>query len=254
MKKDIFISHATKDKPTIVLPLYTQLKTHKLNPWIDKEDIRHSDSLFEAINRGLRDSLYAVAIISPSFVGNSWTNAELQAIFGLMNEKRIIRLFIVYHEIDRDELIEKYPLLVDNLAFDSSEGVEAIAKQISSIILTKNQLKSFVYSQKSDIPKEPSDPTLQESFYFVMNMQYEVQEVENSFLSEFVKRLTDKEKEQLVKLVTKDLILNSDKHAKLYEEVVLRIPHRGSDDVGLDLSLIEDYVLVAILAKSLELE
>jgi hypothetical protein len=35
----IFISHATKEKPTIALPLYTQLKIHKLNPWIDQEDI-----------------------------------------------------------------------------------------------------------------------------------------------------------------------------------------------------------------------
>jgi len=49
----IFISHTTKDKTTIVLPLYTHLKAHKLNPWIDKEEIEPSSSIFRTINSGL---------------------------------------------------------------------------------------------------------------------------------------------------------------------------------------------------------
>jgi len=58
MRAKIFISHATTDKSTIVLPLYSKLKTYKLNPWIDKEEIKESDSIFRAINRGLANSLF----------------------------------------------------------------------------------------------------------------------------------------------------------------------------------------------------
>jgi len=66
----IFISHATNDKATIALPLYAQLQIQNLNPWIDKKEIKHSSSLFHSINRGLAESLYAVVIISPSFISS----------------------------------------------------------------------------------------------------------------------------------------------------------------------------------------
>jgi len=44
------------------------------------------------------------------------------------------------------------------------------------------------------------------------------------------------------------LIQNSERYARLYEDVVRRIPHRGADgEVFVDLSLIGDDVLVGLL-------
>ena len=249
----IFISHATKEKPTVALPLYTQLKIHKLNPWIDQEDIAHSDSLFDAINSGLSGSLYAVAIVSPSFIQSEWTNAELQSIYSLMINKKIVRLFLIYHQISRGELLKHYPLLADNLAFDSSCGVELIAKKISDIVTIKSELKGLIDGKETTSTAQEDLPTIEESFYLLLNLQYEVERVEESYLNGVLKRLSKGERIRLMRLIAKDLILNSEEYAKLYEDVVLRIPHRGSDEeVVIDLSLIEDDVLVGILEKSLD--
>ncbi|NOZ91431.1 MAG: SUMF1/EgtB/PvdO family nonheme iron enzyme [Epsilonproteobacteria bacterium] len=139
---DVFISHATKDKITIALPLYNQLQIHQLDPWIDKEDIKQGDSLFKAINDGLANSSYAIVIISPHFIKSEWTNKELETIFNLLVEKKIINIFLIYHKIDREILIQKYPLLTDTLAFNSEDGIEYIANRISDIIYNKEKIEN----------------------------------------------------------------------------------------------------------------
>lgn len=248
----IFISHATTDKTTIALPLYTQLKAHKLNPWIDKEDIQQSDSIFRTINSGLANASYAVAVISSSFMQSEWTNRELESIFNLMVEKKIIRLFVIYHKIPRGEVVYTYPLLADNLAFDSSDGVEYIAKQIGAIVLTKSELKTLIEGKEYSTENLENLPTVEESFYMIMNLQYEVEKVDNPFLKETVKRLSSKEREDMMRLLAQTLIQDNERYAKLYSDIKQRIPHRGGDDeVLVDLSLIGDDVLVGLLESSL---
>lgn len=252
MTVKIFISHAKKDKATIALPLYTQLRTHNLNPWIDKKDIEHSSSLFHAINKGLAESLYAVVIISPSFINSNWTNKELEAIHNRYVEKRISHLFVIYHEIERSSVVDIYPLLSDNLAFDSQDGVDYIAKRIRSSIETKDELREFVKAKQEGreyvVSNENELPRLDESFYFMMNLQHGMERVEEPFLAETIKRLTSIEKEKMIQLLVKDLIQNDESYARLYEDVVRRIPHRGRDEeVFVDLNLIGDDVLVSLL-------
>lgn len=255
----IFISHATNDKVTIALPLYTQLQIHNLNPWIDKKDIKYSSSLFHSINRGLAESLYAVVIISPSFIASDWTNKELEAIHNRHVEKKISHLFLVYHQIERDSVVDIYPLLCDNFAFDSMDGVEYIAQKIQSSIKTKQEIRDFVRAKQEGreyiVSNQNELPRLDESFYFMMNIQREVKRVEEPFLIETIKRLTSIEKEKMIQLLVKDLIQNDESYARLYEDVIRRIPHRGGDeDVFVDLSLIGDDVLVGVLESSLKFE
>jgi len=248
MDTKIFISHATEEKVTIALPLFSQLKTYNLNPWIDKEEIKPSDSLFRTINSGLSNASYAVAVISSSFMEKEWTNRELESIFNLMIEKKIIRLFVIYHKIGRDVLVKKYPLLSDNFAFNSDDGVEYIAKEINSIVLTKNELKTLIDGKKYSTKNLENLPTVEESFYMIMNLQYEVEKVDNPFLKEMVKRLSSKEKEDMIRLLAQTLIQENSQYSKLYDDVKERIPHRGGDDdVLVDLSLIGDDVLVGLL-------
>jgi len=250
MRAKIFISHATTDKSTIVLPLYSKLKTYKLNPWIDKEEIKQSDSIFRAINRGLANSSYAVAVISPAFIKNEWTNRELESIYNLMVEKKIIRLFMVYHKIQRELITDTYPLLADNLAFDSSDGVEYIAKQISSIILTKSELNNLIEGKDYETSSLENLPTAEESFYMIMNIQYEVEKVNNPFLEEMVKRLSTKEREDMIRLLAQTLIQESSRYAKLYSDIKERMPYRGGDEeVLVDFGLIGDDVLVGLLER-----
>ena len=189
MKKDIFISHATTDKPTIALSLYTQLKTNNLTPWIDKEKMQQSDSLFRTINSGLSNASYAVAIISPSFIQSEWTNRELESIFNLMVDKKIVRLFVIYHQMPRETVVKTYPLLVNTLAFNNSDGVEYIAKRMSAIILTKSKLKTLIEGRAYNTANLENLFTVEESLYIIMNLQYELEKVKTPFLEETVKRL-----------------------------------------------------------------
>jgi len=179
----------------------------------------------------------------------SWTNKELEAIHNRHVEQKISHLFLIYHEIQRDSVVDIYPLLSDNFAFDSSDGVEYIAQRIQSSIETKQELRDFIRAKQEGkeyvVSNQNELPKLDESFYFMMNIQREVKKVEEPFLTETIRRLTSIEKEKMIQLLVKDLIQNDESYARLHEDVVRRIPHRGGDkEVFIDLSLIGDDVLV----------
>lgn len=234
----IFISHATTDKNAIAIPLYEYLKKYNLNPWIDKEGVEYGDSIFNVINRALNNSEYAIVIISPAFVQNEWTNKELESIFTLAREKKIKQLFVVYHNIKREVVIEKYPLISDIRAFDSSEGAEYIAKKIAKIVLSKQELNALINGQKYNINIVDNLPTIEESFYIIKNLEPQVKEVKNPFLEETIKRLSKQEKEDMLRLLAFNIIQEDNQYAKLYEQIIERIPHRGSRENEISLRII----------------
>ena len=80
-KKQIFISHSSKEKEQLALPLYNFLESYNLNPWIDKKNMKGSDSLFVEINNGIKESDSYVVILSSAFVKSNWTIKEFSAIF-----------------------------------------------------------------------------------------------------------------------------------------------------------------------------
>jgi hypothetical protein len=77
---DVFISHASEDKDTIVRSLATQLVGRGLKVWYDEFTLRIGDSLRQKIDKGLARSRVGLVVLSPSFVSKGWTNYELDGI------------------------------------------------------------------------------------------------------------------------------------------------------------------------------
>lgn len=132
-KIDFFISHASEDKQDIVKKLADNLIINGASVFYDEYSIRLGDSISESINRGLTVSNHAIVILSKYFFDKGWTNAELQAIFNksISNQYKIL---IVYHGITHADVVERYPLLADKKAVDSSIGIEKITESLFSAI------------------------------------------------------------------------------------------------------------------------
>lgn len=77
---DVFISHASEDKDTIVRSLVTALTDQHLSVWYDEFTLRIGDSLREKIDRGLANSKMGLVVLSPAFISRGWTNYELDGI------------------------------------------------------------------------------------------------------------------------------------------------------------------------------
>ena len=79
-KYDIFISHASEDKDSLVRPLATVLERLSVRVWYDEFSLQLGDSLVASIDKGLKESRFGLVVLSKSFLGKNWTEYELRSL------------------------------------------------------------------------------------------------------------------------------------------------------------------------------
>lgn len=132
---DVFISHASEDKDTIVHSLATELITKGLRVWYDDFTLRIGDSLRQKIDKGLARSRVGLVVLSPSFVAKGWTNYELDGIITRAVSGEQI-LLPIWHNITKQEVIDFSPSLADKVARSTAtHTVREIATEIAELLL-----------------------------------------------------------------------------------------------------------------------
>ena len=133
-KYDVFISHASEDKDSVVRPLAHALSASGLKVWYDEFELRIGDSLRRKIDTGLANSRFGVVVLSRSFFGKGWTNYELDGLVTRAVSGEQI-LLPIWHEITKKELIDYSPSLADKVARSTAtHTIEEIAKEITDVI------------------------------------------------------------------------------------------------------------------------
>lgn len=132
---DIFISHASEDKESVVRPLANALANRGLNVWFDEFELRIGDSLRRKIDQGLANSKFGIVVISRNFIRKGWTNYELDGLItkAITNQQIILP---IWHEITKQEVIDYSPSLADKVARSTAQDtIEEIADEISALVL-----------------------------------------------------------------------------------------------------------------------
>lgn len=133
---DVFISHASEDKDTVVRPLAISLKNKGLTVWYDEFELKIGDSLRRKIDQGLSKSKFGIVVISRSFIKKGWTNYELDGLMTKTISGQQI-LLPIWHDITKQEVIDYSPSLADKVARNTSqETIEEIATEIAELILS----------------------------------------------------------------------------------------------------------------------
>lgn len=150
---DVFISHASEDKESIVEPLVQVLKENGISCWYDDNDIGWGDSLSDSINNGLKKSQYVLVVLSEAFITKGWAKAELNAMLSMEfsnGQKKVLPLIVG----DEQTCINELPLLGDkkyivwgvaNLSTIVNEVKKVLKKQ------TKGDLRKVVDNTLSNI-------------------------------------------------------------------------------------------------------
>ncbi len=114
-KWEIFMSHASPDKPYVRL-LVSELRKADITVWFDEDSIAWGESLRPAINKGLINSRYAIVVLSKPFLAErKWTEHELNGLFAREKVGRFI-ILPIWHGIEHEDLINYDPALADRLA------------------------------------------------------------------------------------------------------------------------------------------
>jgi hypothetical protein len=130
---DVFISHASEDKEAVARPLAHRLRELGLRVWFDESVLEVGDSLRDSIDRGLAHSRFGVVIVSPSFFGKHWTKKELNGLMARETDGEKV-ILPVWHQVQKADVARHSPLLADRVAAKTSDGIDAVARQLVKTI------------------------------------------------------------------------------------------------------------------------
>ena len=132
-KYDIFLSHAVEDKKGIADLLNDSLKERNIRVWYSGEMLGIGSSLMEEINNGLVASRYGILILSPTYFKKKWTLSECYGLFALETaaQKRILP---IWHNVDEQAVLAKFPILADRFALSSSKGLDFLVDRIAKVV------------------------------------------------------------------------------------------------------------------------
>ncbi len=131
---DVFISHASEDKDTVVRALAAKLDALQVRVWYDEFSLKVGDSLSASIDLGLRESRYGVVIISQAFLKKQWTDYEYRSLVSRqVNGERVI--LPIWHGVTKEDVLQFSPFLADIKALNTgTDSPEQILQQLLRVI------------------------------------------------------------------------------------------------------------------------
>ena len=131
---DVFISHASEDKDTVVRQLAEMLEKLKVKIWYDEFSLKVGDSLSKSIDDGLQKSKFGIVVISKNFLEKRWTDYEYRSLLSKEdNGKKVI--LPIWHDISKDEVKNFSLYLSDKVALETSKSsINKIALQLIETI------------------------------------------------------------------------------------------------------------------------
>lgn len=136
-KHDLFISHASQDKEDFVEPLANLLQEMGFKVWYDNFVITMGDSIRESIDKGIRNSEYGLAVISPRFMARTkgWAERELNGLTAREVAGRKKLILPIWHNVDYKAVLEFSPTLADKYALNTQDmSLQEIADAIAEVL------------------------------------------------------------------------------------------------------------------------
>lgn len=117
---DVFISHASEDKDSIVRQLADILEKLHIKIWYDEFSLKIGDSLSKSIDEGLIKSKFGIVIISKDFLAKKWTDYEYRSL--LSKEDNGTKVILpIWHNITQEEVKNFSLYLSDKIALDTTK-------------------------------------------------------------------------------------------------------------------------------------
>jgi hypothetical protein len=134
MLHDVFISHASEDKDSLVRPLAELLRDQHIEVWYDEFSLKVGDSLRRSIDQGLSQSRFGIVVLSPNFFKKQWSQWELDGLVARQNSGDAEVILPVWHQVGRDDVLTFSPPLADKVAVNSSLGLDGVARRLAAVI------------------------------------------------------------------------------------------------------------------------
>ncbi|MFC3748633.1 toll/interleukin-1 receptor domain-containing protein [Paenibacillus sp. GCM10012306] len=146
----IFLCFSGKDRETVVRSILYHLENYGINVWYDYHEHYLGDNKFDNYVRGIKESKYAIIVISEHFFESSGAIEEIEVIYKEF-QRRKIHIFPIFYKIKAKDLPSKYDWLSDLIynEVDNTTGTLAICNQIICKFL-KDTISFYKYADLAD--------------------------------------------------------------------------------------------------------
>ena len=160
---DLFVSHASEDKPGFVRPLANILRELGISVWYDEFTLKVGDSISTSINKGLSQSRFGLVVISQAFINKPWPKAELEGLSAVAITKGSATFILpIWHGVSHSDVLAFSPILADKVAIRTGDSDAAgISLQILQVIrpdlysrLDVNEFKVLVDAEDAKTLRE----------------------------------------------------------------------------------------------------
>jgi hypothetical protein len=131
---DVFISHASEDKETLVRQLAEELRYLQLQVWYDEFKLVPGQSLRRSIDDGIARSRCGLVILSPAFFNKNWTQYELDGLVAChVNVGQ--KIIPVWFNVGYEDILRFSPSLADKVGIDTSgHAIQDIALKVNHAV------------------------------------------------------------------------------------------------------------------------
>jgi len=127
---DLFISYASEERRSVVLPIVNRLSDSGLKVWYDDERLVIGSSLLQLISQGLKQSRYGVVVLSRNFFLKDWPKYELDQL----TVNKFDKILPVLHEITYKDLARHAPMVAHKRGVLTSEGLQRVCQEIIQVV------------------------------------------------------------------------------------------------------------------------
>ena len=131
---DVFLSHASEDKDTVVRPLATELEARGHTVWYDEFELVVGDRLTAKLDRGLGRCRFGAVVLSNYFIAKEWPRMELEGLLALETCDGHKRILSVRHGLSQAEVVAFSPLFGGRISVSTEIGIPAVADALATAI------------------------------------------------------------------------------------------------------------------------
>jgi hypothetical protein len=131
---DVFLCHASDDKPAVADPLAAALTARGLRVWLDRAEILVGDVLTRKIDDGLSHARFGAVVISQAVLARetTWVHRELDALAAREAEEGRVVVLPIWHGVTKVDVAGYSPTLASKLALETARmSIDAIAGEIA---------------------------------------------------------------------------------------------------------------------------
>jgi len=147
IKHRAFLSYASEETE-LASKLVQGFSSRGIKIWYAPIELKVGDKVLDSIEKGMKETEYAILLISRNYLNKGWTKYEMDVLIRESIEKNR-KILPVWHEVTKKQVEEKISGLTGIFALNSSIGAENLISKLAEVMTNSAPMVGVIPSWES---------------------------------------------------------------------------------------------------------